>query len=115
MDVLVILGQASGQTGGLWGIMVQFAPIILIFLVFWFLVFRPQSKRRQEHQEFLEALKAGDDVWTEGGVLGEVVEVDDQIVTLRVRGGNKVDVYRQKIAGSQSELDEEDSSDSDSE
>jgi preprotein translocase YajC subunit len=57
-------------------------------------------------------LKAGDEVWTEGGILGEVVEVDDEIVTIRVRGGDKLDVYRQKIAGSQSNLDDSEEDDS---
>jgi preprotein translocase subunit YajC len=112
MDFLITVGQASGGSGGIGSFLLQFAPIILIFLVFWFLVFRPQSKRRQKHQEFLESLKAGDEIWTEGGILGEVVEVDDEIVTIRVRGGDKLDVYRQKIAGSQSNLGDSEEDDS---
>lgn len=93
----LIIAQAS-QEGG-W--IVQLIPFVLIFGVFWFLVIRPQQKRHQKHQDYLNALKKGDKVVTAGGLFGTIEKVDDQIISLRISRDTKVKVLRQQIEGSQ--------------
>lgn len=72
---------AAGGTGGL---LMQIIPIILIFVVFWFFLIRPQQKYQKKHQEMCDALKKGDDVRTRSGVLGRIVDVDEQYIVLKV-------------------------------
>ncbi len=79
--------------------LVAFLPLILIFVIFYFLLIRPQQKRAKEHQKFLENLKRGDQVFTSGGLIGRVSRVDDQIVTLEVAPNVQVKVVKSYIAG----------------
>lgn len=103
----LIIAQAPPEGGWI----VQILPFVLIFVVFWFLVIRPQQKRHKEHQAFLDALKKGDKVITSGGLFGTIESVDDQIVKLRINRDNKVKVLRSEISGSQSgQLDEDEDS-----
>ncbi|MBL8862632.1 MAG: preprotein translocase subunit YajC [Planctomycetes bacterium] len=62
-------------------------PLVLCFGVFWLLILRPESKQRKRRTEMLAALKKGDRVQTSGGLLGTVVQVQDQVVTLQVDEG----------------------------
>lgn len=77
----------------------QFAPFILIAVVFYFVFFRPQAKQAKEHQRFVSELKKGDEVLTQGGMIGVVFSVDDRTVTLDVGGGTKVRVVKAQVAG----------------
>lgn len=93
-----ILAQAAPSAGDqLIGMLV---PLGLIFLVFYFIMWRPQAKRQREHQSFLNALKSGDEIVTAGGVLGTVRGVDAEIVTLEVSKGTKIKVLKSQIRGS---------------
>ena len=76
-----------------------FIPWILIFVVFYFFLIRPQSKQRKEHQKFLQALKRGDEVLTMSGILGRVEGLTDKFITLEISDGVKVKVLRTQIAG----------------
>ncbi len=78
---------------------VQFLPFILIALVFYFVFFRPQSRQAKQHQAFLGALKKGDEVVTQGGIIGTVVLVEDRTVTIDVGGGTKLRVLKNQVAG----------------
>jgi len=62
-------------------------PIILMFVVLYFLMIRPQMKRQKEHRTMVDALQKGDEVITAGGVLGKVTKVADQYITLEVAEG----------------------------
>ncbi len=68
----------SSQTSSL----IQFAPFILMFVVLYFLMIRPQQKRQKELKAMLSALKKGDEVSTIGGVVGKIVKADDNFITL---------------------------------
>ena len=70
------------------------APLVLIFVVFYFLLIRPQTKRQKEHREMVAAISAGNEVVTAGGVLGKVVKVADQFVIIEIADG--VEVAAQK-------------------
>jgi len=76
----------------------QFLPLLLIFVVFYFLLIRPQSKRAKEHKTMVEALAKGDEVVTNGGLLGRISQVDENFVTLKVADNVEVKVQRQAIA-----------------
>ncbi|HUY14722.1 MAG TPA: preprotein translocase subunit YajC [Terriglobia bacterium] len=97
---LYIAAVNPGGSGQITGFLLLFGPIILIW---WFLVLRPQSKNRQKTQSMLAALKTGDKVVTNGGLLGTVVGFRDSVVQLQVASQVKVEVLRSSIAGLQAE------------
>ncbi len=78
--------------------LMSFLPLILIFVVFYFLLIRPQSKRAKEHKLMVEGLAKGDEVVTNGGLLGRIISVGDNFVEVRVAEGVEVKVQRQSIA-----------------
>ena len=69
---------------------IQMAPLLLIFVVFYFLLIRPQNKRMQEHRTQVDAVKKGDKVVTGGGLIGKVTKVDDGEVEIELAQGVKV-------------------------
>lgn len=77
-------GEAAAQAGGVQGFLMQVLPLVLIFVVFWFFLIRPQQKRQKEHQKMVDALTRGDEVITAGGLMGRVVSVDDQSIGLQL-------------------------------
>ncbi|GAB4534176.1 MAG: preprotein translocase subunit YajC [Thermodesulfovibrionia bacterium] len=96
-------GQGGGGTapqGGA-GALLQFLPLVLIFVIFYFLLIRPQSKKAKEHKEMLENLKKGDKVITSGGILGVIDDIDGEILTLKVgvKDDVRIRVNRNYIAG----------------
>lgn len=76
----LVLAQASDTAGSLMGM----APIILMFVVLYFLMIRPQMKRQKEHKALIAALAKGDEVISAGGLLGKVTKVSDNYVTIEV-------------------------------
>ena len=87
--------------------LMQFAPLILIFGVFWFLLIRPQTKRQKEHKEMLSNLKKGDKVVTNGGIHGTVIGVADRVVVLKIAENVKIEVAKGCVASLQPKKDEE--------
>ena len=73
-------------------------PLVLFIGVFYFLLIRPQQKKAREHQALVSKLAAGDEVVTNGGMLGKVTEVGDTFVTLEVAEGVRIKVQRFQIA-----------------
>jgi preprotein translocase subunit YajC len=88
--------QAAGgdPSGGLMGLL----PLILMFVVLWFLMIRPQMKRAKEHKAMVEALAKGDEVVTGGGIAGRVTEVGDSFVQVEVAANTVVAVQKQAVA-----------------
>lgn len=77
----------------------QFVPLILIFLIMYFLLIRPQQKKVKEHQAMVAALRRGDTVVTQGGVIGKVVKVkDDNELEVEIADGVKIRVVQNTIA-----------------
>ena len=77
----------------------QFVPLILIFAIMYFLLIRPQQKKMKEHQAMVAALRRGDQVVTQGGVIGKVVKVkDDNEVEIEIAEGVKIRVVQSTIA-----------------
>ncbi|WP_366938387.1 preprotein translocase subunit YajC [uncultured Desulfovibrio sp.] len=78
--------------------LMQFMPLILMFLIFWFLLIRPQQKRAKAHKQMLAELKRGDHVITGSGLIGRILEIDDEQVLLEC-GEAKLRVSRGAIGG----------------
>ena len=96
MPILAIALQAQPQgRPSMLPFLIQFAAIIAIF---WFLLIRPQRRRAQQHQQLLSALKKGDEVVTEGGIIGEVVHLKEDRITLKTAENTRIVVARGKIA-----------------
>ncbi len=98
MDFLISNAWAQSAPGGQQGDLLGFLPLILIFVVFYFLLIRPQSKRQKEHKKMLEALDKGDEVITNGGLFGVITDLGDNFVKLNVAEGVEVKVQRFAIA-----------------
>jgi preprotein translocase subunit YajC len=86
----------AGAAGGA-GLLMQFAPLILIFVVFYFLLIRPQQKRAKEHRDMLGALRRGDRVVTGGGIVGTVQKVADDELTIEIAENVRVKVIRSTV------------------
>jgi preprotein translocase subunit YajC len=72
-------------------------PLIVIFVLFYFILLRPQQKKQKEHRQMVEALASGDEIVTGGGVLGKVTAVGEQFVTVEVADGVAVKVQKHTI------------------
>lgn len=75
-----------------------FLPLIIIFVLFYFLLIRPQLKRDREHREMVAKLEKGDEVVTSGGILGRIEELGDSFLTLDLGGNVRIKVQRHAIA-----------------
>ncbi len=75
----------------------ELIPMVLLFVIFYFLLIRPQQKRAKEHKVLLAALKAGDEVVTNGGVVAKVTSVDESFATVEIADGVIIKVQKQGI------------------
>ena len=78
--------------------LMSFLPLILMFVVLYFLMIRPQMKRAKEHKAMISALNKGDEVVTAGGVVGKITEVSDAYVTVDIGSETPVTIHVQKQA-----------------
>ena len=90
------VAAAAGQPGGFMSLL----PLLLIFLVMYFLMIRPQQKRMKAHQEMINAVKRNDTVVTGGGIIGKVTDINDEkaIVTVEVADGVELKVNRSTLS-----------------
>ena len=93
--VLAQFGGAGGAGGGTTTLLF----LVALFGIMYFVMIRPQQKQLKEHKALLAALKKGDDVVTQGGVLGKIHAVTDKIVTLEVANGVRIRVLKTSIQG----------------
>lgn len=99
INIAYAMGQMpEGQKPGGISMLFQFMPFILIFLIFYFLLIRPQTKKAKEHRQMLDNLKKGDKVTTQGGIYGIVENLDANIITLKIAENVKIKVSRSAIA-----------------
>jgi len=73
-------------------------PLILIFFVFYFLLILPQQKKQKQHKKMLDELKEGDKVVTVGGMIGTVTKIKDNVVTIELKDGVKIDFLKNAIS-----------------
>ncbi len=87
--------QAAAQQPSM---LASFIPLILIFLIFYFLLIRPQQKKQKEHKILLDSIKKGDEILSSGGILGKVIKVDDDKLTVEISKGVNVSIIRSTVA-----------------
>lgn len=98
MDFFISPAWAQAAPGGTASTLTTILPLVLIFVVFYFLLIRPQTKRAKEHREMVGKLAAGDEVVTNGGILGRITEVTDNFVTLEVAANVAIRVQKFQVA-----------------
>ncbi|HNR69160.1 MAG TPA: preprotein translocase subunit YajC [bacterium] len=101
IPVLLLMDvTASGQSGTGGGMAGMLLPMLLIFVIMYFLIIRPQSKRQKEHRVMQDSLNRGDKIMTAGGVLGTIegVKEKDNILILKIADNVKIRIARSAIA-----------------
>ena len=88
---------AAAADGGLMAMALQFAPFVLIIVLFWFMLIRPQQKRMKQHQEMVAALNSGDTVVMSNGMIGKVTRVEDQEAMVEIAQGVIVRVIKAMV------------------
>lgn len=88
-------GQAAAHHGNFWGML--WLPLLII-VVFYFLLIRPQSKRAKEHKKLLESVSIGDEVVTTGGIVAKITRLKDSFVVLEVSRGVELTLQKSSIA-----------------
>lgn len=95
-----VIGSAQAQTAapaspsaGL----LEFLPLLVLFVVFYFMLIRPQMKRQKEHRQMVDALAKGDEVVTSGGIAGKITDVGDSFMTVEIAKGIEVKVQKQAV------------------
>lgn len=97
--MLFSLMMSQPQGGSQGNPLAAFLPLILLVVIFYFMLIRPQQKRAKEHRAMLDAVKAGDEVVTVGGMRGVVAAITDDTVVLRVADNVKITFNKSAIAG----------------
>lgn len=90
---------AGGAAGGAGGMLFQLLPILLMFAIFYFVVFRPQQQRVKEHKELINNVRRGDTIVTAGGIIGKVTKVvDDHEVLVEIADSTRVRILKATIS-----------------
>jgi len=91
-DAVAQTGSAAGPGG-----ITSFLPMILLFVVFYFLLIRPQQKRQKEHKNMVAELAKGDEIVTMGGILGKITAIDENFISVEVAKGTEIQVQRVSV------------------
>lgn len=94
---ILLMGQPAGAQAGQANPLVTFLPLILVFVVFYFFMIRPQMKKQKEMNEYRNSLKRGDKVVTTGGIYGRINEVKDTYVMMDAGGDVKLKVDKNAV------------------
>lgn len=97
--MLALLAQAADQQNSPFGAFGLLVPAALFFVIFYFIVMRPQARQQNQHKSFLEKLGKGDEVITSGGVVGKVDRVSGDLVFVEVANNVKLRVLKAQISG----------------
>jgi preprotein translocase subunit YajC len=96
--VFISNAYAQAAAAGPESSLMSFLPIVLMFIVLYFLMIRPQMKRQKEQKAMMDALAKGDEVITAGGIVGKVSKVTDAYVTLEVGNGTEIVVQKAAVS-----------------
>lgn len=97
MSMFISDAWAEAAPAGPEATIMSFVPLVLIFLIFYFLLIRPQMKRAKDHRKMVETLAKHDEVVTSGGVLGRVAELGESFITVEIADGVQVKVQRNAV------------------
>jgi preprotein translocase subunit YajC len=98
MLMMMQSAPAGGASGGTMGVLLGLAPWIAIFVIFYFLMIRPQQQRVKQHQAAINSVKKGDEVITGGGIRGRVTKVTDDEAEVEIAQGVKIRVVKSTIS-----------------
>lgn len=104
MTDLLILAQAAAPAQQP-NLLVSMMPLVFIFVIFYFLLIRPQQKKQKDHEKLVQAVKTGDEVVTSAGIHGTVSNVKDKTVIIRIADNVKVEFDRTAIAAVEKSAD----------
>jgi len=98
----MFISQAYAQTapaaaGGAESSLMSLLPLVLMFVVLYFIMIRPQMKRQKEHKAMIEALAKGDEVITSGGLIGRIAKLGESYMHIEIAGGVEVQVQRSAV------------------
>jgi preprotein translocase subunit YajC len=98
LNPIVAMAPTQSADGKTASPLATFVPLILMMVIFWFLLIRPQQRKQKQHQQMLTKLKSGDRVVTSSGIIGTVISVKDKAVTVRTAGDTKLEFTKSAIA-----------------
>jgi preprotein translocase subunit YajC len=93
----MLINNAFAATAAPGSDLLSFLPIVFIFVLFYFMLIRPQMKQAKQQKAMIEALKAGDEVATVGGVIGKVTKVGDNFVSVEIAGNTVINVQKHAV------------------
>lgn len=93
---ILLMGQPSGVGSG--SSFTSFLPLVLIIVVFYFFMIRPQLKKAKDQKKYREEIKKGDKVVTIGGIHGKIAEVNDKTLIIEVEGGNRLKIEKGAVS-----------------
>jgi len=96
IDIAYAMGQGGAPDGGAGGF-ASFIPLILMFVIFYFLLIRPQQKRNKDHRSMVATLKKGDRIITGGGIHGRITNVDENVLTVEIADQVKIKLNRGNV------------------
>ena len=88
---------AAAAEGGFMGSLTGMLPLVLMFVVLYFVMIRPQMKRQKEHRAMIDALAKGDDVATAGGIIGTVTRMAEQFIYIQIASGVEIHIQRSAV------------------
>ena len=96
--LMMMQAAPAGQPGGTTAFLIQKFPLLAVFVIFYLIVMRPQSRRMKDHQNAIAAVKKGDEVITGGGIRGKVTKVTDDEAEVEIAQGVKIRVVKSTIS-----------------
>jgi len=96
-SILATILAAAAAPGGSGAFLMQIAPLLFVFVIFYFLMIRPQQRRMKEHQATIGAVQKGDEVVTAGGIRGKVTKVTDDEVEVEIAQGTRVRIVKSTL------------------
>ncbi len=93
----MFIGNAYAAPAAPGSDLMSFLPIVIIFVLFYFMLIRPQMKQAKQHKAMIDALKAGDEVATAGGVIGKVTKVGDNFVSVEIAPNTVINVQKHTV------------------
>jgi preprotein translocase subunit YajC len=108
IDIAYAMAPApQGEPGGAAGLIGSIIPLVLIFVIFYFLLIRPQQKRAKEHKTMIENLKKGDKIITSGGIYGVIESVGSNTVTVKIGENTRIKLGKSYVASVRATSDED--------
>ncbi len=98
MSFFISDAVAQAASDGQGDPIMSFLPLIILFVIFYFLLIRPQQKKAKEHKTMVETLGKGDEIVTQGGILGKITDVSDNYLTCKIADNVEVKVQSHAVA-----------------